>query len=159
MTPENFGWNYTTTKITTEDGTFKDIGFLAGKVLTKYDSKDKITSVYNGNILVPGNIDGNQGVQVGDSFTIRAGETLAIDIKELTDDMPQVNWAIVDVTTGETVDWMPGARQGERFIWTPSDNYLNHTFKVLTSTAYESSDQAYFEIFTYKTGQQEMPSV
>jgi beta-lactamase regulating signal transducer with metallopeptidase domain len=157
--PENFGWNYTTTKITTEDGTFKDIGFLARKVLTKYDSKEKITSVYNGRIIVPENIDGNQGVQVGDSFTIGAGATLAIDIKELTDDMPQVNWAIVDVTTGETVDWMPGARQGQRFVWTPSDNYVNNTFRVMASTCKPSSvnDNAVLEIFTYKTGQQEMP--
>lgn len=143
-TPENFGWRYSGTK---------DTGFLASKVLTKYDRKDKITSVYNGKIRVQVNINGNQGIQIGNSFKIRAGETLAIDIKETTDKMPTVNWAIIDVTAGKTIDWMPNALGGNRFIWTPSDNYVNHTFKIITSTEEMTGDNAVFEIFTYKTGQ------
>ena len=143
-TPENFGWRYSGTK---------DTGFLAFKVLTKYDRKDKITSVYNGRIRVQVNINGNQGIQIGNSFTIRADETLAIDIKETTDKMPTVNWAIIDVTAGKTIDWMPNAPGGSRFIWTPSDNYVNHTFKIKTSTGEMTGDNAVFEIFTYKTGQ------
>lgn len=143
-TPENCGWRYSVTK---------DTGFLASKVLTKYDRKDKVTSVYNGKIRVQVNINGNQGIQIGNSFTIRAGETLAIDIKETTDKMPTVNWAIVDVTAGKTIDWMPNALGGNRFIWTPSDNYVNHTFKITTSTEEMTGDNAVFEIFTYKTGQ------
>lgn len=143
-TPEDFGWRYSGTK---------DTGFWATKVLTKYDRKDKITSVYNGKIRVQVNINGNQGIQIGNSFTIRAGETLAIDIKETTDKMPTVNWAIIDVTAGKTIDWMPGALGGNRFVWIPSDNYVNHTFKIITSTEEGTSDNAVFEIFTYKTGQ------
>lgn len=161
-TPENFGWYYSGTEINIKDG-IKDIGFFACKVLTKYDAKEKITSVYDGKILVPAVVftkdtDGDVGVQVGDSFTIRAGETLAMDIKGLTDDMPQVNWAIVDISSGETIDWMPGTLSGYRYVWTPSDKYVNDTFRVMTSTSKPVGDNAVLEIFTYKTGQQEMPS-
>lgn len=156
ITPENFGWIDTFTD---------DTGFWASKVLTKYDEKDKITSVYDGKILVPAvdlteDTNGDVGVQVGNSFMIRAGETLAIDIKELTDNMPKVNWAIVDLDTGKTVNWMPNVLSGRRFVWTPSDKYVNNTFKVMISTSKPRnvSDNAVLEIFTYRTGQQEMPS-
>ncbi len=145
-TPDNFDWRY---------NSIKDTGFFAAKLLTKYDREDKITSVYNGKIPVPANINGNQGIQIGNSFTIREGEILAIDIKETTDRMPTVNWAIIDVTAGKTIDWMPNALGGNRFIWIPSDNYVNHTFKIMTSTEEMTGDNAVFEIFTYKTGQQE----
>lgn len=156
ITPENFGWSWSNTK---------DTGFWASKVLTEHDAEEKITSVYDGNILVPAVVftedtDGDVGIQVGDSFTIRAGETLAIDIKELTDNMPKINYAIVDLDTGETVDWMPNVLSGIRFVWTPSDKYVDNTFKVMISTSKPRnvSDNAVLEIFTYRTGQQELPS-
>lgn len=156
ITPENFGWCRSSTK---------DTGFWAEKVLTKYDEKNKITSVYDGKIFVPavdltGDTDGNVGVQVGNSFMVRAGETLAIDIKEVTDNMPKINWAIVNLDTGKTVDWMPNVLSGRRFVWTPSDKYVNNTFKVMISTSesHNISDNAVLEIFTYKTGPQEMLS-
>lgn len=149
--PENFGWSWSSTK---------DTGFWAEKVLTKYDKNDEITSVYDDKLLVPAvdlteDTDGNVGVQVGNSFTIKSGETLVIDIKELTDNMPKINWAIVDLDTGKTVDWMPNVLSGRRFVWTPSDDYVGHTFKVMISTCKPRnvSDNAVLEIFTYKTGQ------
>lgn len=143
----------------------EDTGFWAEKVLTKYDEKDKITSVYDGKILVPA-VDltednaGDVGVQAGGSFTVRAGETLAIDIKDATDNMPKVNWAIVNLDTGKTVKWMPNVLSGCRFVWTPGDKYVNNKFKVIVRTCKPRnvSDNAVLEIFTYKTGQQESPS-
>ncbi len=156
-TPEDFGWCYTSTTGST--------GFWAQKVLTKYDAKEKITSVYDGTIIVPTvdlpeDTNGDVGVQVGDSFMIRAGETLAIDIKDAAYNMPKVNWAIVDVDTGEVVKWMANTSSGYRFVWIPSDYYVGHTFRVMISTSarHNISDNAVLEVFTYQTGDQEMIS-
>lgn len=140
VTPENF-------KTVDFDG--KNGDFLGMKILTKFDEKTKIADVFNQRTVVPKNIDGHQGVQLGDRFMIGSGESLAIDIKETTDKMPQVNWAIIDVTTGETVDWLPGAHGGYRFIYIPREAYANHTFKVVMSST--ESDTARIEIFTYRT--------
>ncbi len=152
-TPQNFDWCFTNTDST---------GFWANKVLTDFDTKEKITSIYDGDILVPtvnltANTDGNVGVQVGDSFTIRAGETLAIDIKDTSDNMSKINWSIVDLDTGKIVNWMPNTLSGYRFVWTPSEKYVNNKFsvKVSTSEPRNVSDNAVLEIFTYKTTQQE----
>ncbi|TEB04903.1 Regulatory protein BlaR1 [Pelotomaculum schinkii] len=131
--------------------------FLGMKILTKFDKKDKITDVFNQKTVIPKNIDGNQGAQLGNSFLIGSGESLAIDIKETTDKMPQVNLAIINVTTGELMDWIPGAIGGYRFIYTPREAYANHTFKVLMSGCKES-DTASIEIFTYRTGDGEAAS-
>lgn len=156
-TPQSFGWCVTNTANT---------GFWATKMLTDFDTKEKITSIYNGDIIVPvvnltSNTDGNVGLQVGDSFIIREGETLAIDIKDASDNMPKINWSIVNLDTGKTVKWMPNTLSGYRFVWTPSDKYVNNTFSVKVSTCepHNISDKAVLEIFTYKTGQQEVPSV
>jgi beta-lactamase regulating signal transducer with metallopeptidase domain len=130
--------------------------FLGEKILTKFDKKEKISDIFNQKTIIPQNIDGHQGAQLGDSFVIGSGETLAIDIKETTDKMPKVNWAIINVTTGELVDWMPSAPGGYRFIYTPREAYANHTFKVIMSG--EKSDTAIIEIFTYRTGASEAAS-
>lgn len=68
-----------------------------------------------------------------------------IDLKKTTDKMPGVNWAILDVTTGEPIDWIPNAIGGCRFIYTPRADYANHTFKVVMSGPKES-DSADIEI-------------
>ena len=156
-TPQNFGWCFTNTDST---------GFWAKKVLTDFDTKEKVTSIYKGDILVPAvnltaDTDGNVGVQVGDSFIIRAGETLAIDIKDATDNMPKINWSIINLDTGKTVNWMPNTISGYRFVWTPSDKYVNNTFSVKVSTCepHNASDNAFFEVFTYKTGGEESISI
>ena len=47
--------------------------------------------------------------------------------------MPTVNLAIINVTTGEFIDWMPGVRGGYRFIYTPREAYANHNFKIVMS--------------------------
>jgi beta-lactamase regulating signal transducer with metallopeptidase domain len=141
VTPENFK----TVEFSRRNG-----DFVGMKILTQFDKKDKITDIYNQKTVIPKNIDGRQGAQLGDSFGIGKGESLAIDIKETTDKMPKVNWAIIDVTTGQTADWIPGALGGYRFIYTPREAYVNHTFKVIMSG--RESDTANIEIFTYRTG-------
>lgn len=152
-TPQNFGWSTTHTDNT---------GFWANKLLTNFDIMEKVSSVYNDDILVQAiNLtaytDGNVGTQVGNSFTIKKGETLAIDIKNTSDIMPKINWSIVDLDTGKIVNWMPNTLSGYRFVWTPSDEYLNNTFcvKVSTCEPHNVSDNAALEIYTYKTGIQE----
>lgn len=132
----------------------KNGDFLGMKLLTDYDQKNKITDIFKQEITLHKNVNGNQGVQLGDRFVIKHGETLAIDIKETTDKMPTVNLAIINVTTGEFIDWMPGVRGGYRFIYTPREAYANHNFKIVMSG--EESDNAYIEIFTYKTGKDEI---
>lgn len=118
------------------------------KPLTSYDKKTKIADVFNNKTELFKNIDGQQGTQLGESFVIKQGETLAIDIKETTDAMPTINWAIVNATTGETVDWRPNAPSGYRYIFTPGPSSANHTFKVVMSG--EDNGSANIEIFTYK---------
>jgi beta-lactamase regulating signal transducer with metallopeptidase domain len=118
------------------------------KALTSYDKKDKITNVFNGKILLNQNIDGNQGKQVGSTFTIKSGETLVMDIKKVTDKMPTVNLAIANVTTGEIVEVMPNITEGSRYIYIPNPLFENHTFKIVMSA--EASDSADIEIFTTK---------
>jgi beta-lactamase regulating signal transducer with metallopeptidase domain len=119
---------------------------LGRKALTSYDKKDKITNVFNQKILLNQNIDGNQGKQVGSTFTIKSGETLMMDIKKVTDKMPTVNLAIVNVTTGEIVEVMPNITEGSRYIYIPNPLFENHTFKIVMSA--EASDSADIEIFT-----------
>lgn len=148
VTPENF-------KSVNFDG--KNGDFLGMKILTQFDKKDKIADVFNQKTVMPKDINGYQGVQLGNSFIIGSGESLAIDIKETTDKMPQVNWAVINVTTGELADWVPGARGGYRFIYTPREAYVNHTFKVIMSGCQES-DTARIEIFTYRMGEGEAAS-
>jgi beta-lactamase regulating signal transducer with metallopeptidase domain len=145
VTADHFGWRYSADQ---------SCGILGSKILTKYDVKDQRTSIFMGKTKLQKNIDGNQGIQIGNSFTIKSGETLAMDIKETTDKMPKVNWAIVDVTIGKTIDWMPNVLSGYRFIYTPNENYKNHTFKVIMSTEGIEGDIVDLELFTYKTGQE-----
>jgi hypothetical protein len=121
---------------------------LGRKALTSYDKKDKITNVFNQKILLNQNIDGNQGKQVGSTFTIKSGETLVMDIKKVTDKMPTVNLAIANVTTGEIIDVMANITEGSRYIYIPNPLFENHTFKIVMSA--EASDSADIEIFTTK---------
>lgn len=122
---------------------------LDWRPLTRYDKKKKLVDIFNNKIKLPKNIDGNQGTQLGNSFVIKKGEILAIDIKEATDKMPGINFAIFNVTKGElAADWIPFARSGYRIIYTPGQLSANDTFKVVMSG--EESDIADIEIFTYK---------
>ncbi len=153
-TPQNFGWS-----TTHKDNT----GFWANKILTIFDIKEKVSSIYDGDIFVPAvnltsHTDGNIGTQVGNSFTMKEGETLSIDIVDASDNMPKINWSIIDQDTGNVVKWMPNTLGGYRFVWTPGDEYLNNTFcvKVSTCEPHNISDNAYLEIFKYKTGMQEI---
>ena len=134
--------------------------FVGMKILTKFDQKTKIADVLNQRVVIPKNIDGHQGVQIGNNFVIDSGQSLAIDVKETTDKMPQVSLALTDVTTGEPAIycipralgglWFPGATGGYRYIYTPRPALAGHTFKVAMSTE-EASDTAATEIFTYRT--------
>lgn len=117
------------------------------KPLTVFDKKNKLADIFNDKVDLLKNINGKQGTQIGENFVIRQGETLAIDIKETTDKMPMINWAIVDVTKGELVHWLPNALGGYRYIYTPGKYSANHTFKVVASG--DESDHAFLELFTY----------
>ncbi|WP_256762099.1 M56 family metallopeptidase [Cohnella sp. WQ 127256] len=134
-------------------------GFIGNKRLTSYDKKDKIVDIFNGKASIPkmlDNEDANQGVQLGAAFVIKSGETLAINIKELTDTMPTLSLAIIDETTGELVKWLLHENSGSRNIFTPGDNEGNHSFKVMASG--EEQDKARIEIYTFKTGEMESGS-
>lgn len=121
---------------------------LGKKPLTRYDKRDKIADIFNQKVELNRNVNGSQGKQLGNSFVIKSGETLVIDVKGVTDKMPTINWAIGNVTTGEMVDQMPSVSGGTRYIYTPGNLSMNNTFKVVMSG--EASDSADIEIFTYK---------
>lgn len=118
---------------------------LGKKPLTRFDKRDKTTGIFNQKVELNRNVDGGQGKQLGNSFILRNGETLVIDVKELTDKMPTVNWAIINVTTGEPVNQMFNAPGGYRYTYTPGRTSLNNTFKVVMSG--EKSDLGDIEIF------------
>ncbi|WP_103108489.1 M56 family metallopeptidase [Brevibacillus reuszeri] len=147
----------------------KTSGAIVGhKMYTSYDKKLKITDIFNGKAKLPKTNDNgeisitsweeslkNQGVQLGAAFVIKSGETLAIDIKELTDKMPKINYAIIDETTDKIVESMPNAHfTWSRHIFTPGKNEVNHTFKVVASGM--EQDYAEVEIYTYQTGKEEV---
>ncbi|MCR8657516.1 M56 family metallopeptidase [Paenibacillus endoradicis] len=145
VTPEQFTFNLSK---------LPNGGVVGTKQLTSYDTKVKNMNIFNGKAKLPKTInngEGNQGLQLGNAFVMKNGETLAIDIKETTDKMPTISLAVVDKITGELVFWNPVVNSGERIIFTPGENEVNHSFKVLASG--EEKDNASIEIFTYKTGE------
>jgi len=146
-TPKQFTYNLSKT----QNG-----AFVGNKLLTSYDKKNKITNIFNGTAKLPKTINNevNQGVQLGTTFVIKNGETLAINIKELTDKMPTINLAIWDETTDELAYSIVNASIWNRNIFTPGDNEANHSFKVVASG--EEKDNVGIEIYTYKTGKEEV---
>ncbi|WP_232699176.1 M56 family metallopeptidase [Brevibacillus daliensis] len=147
----------------------KTSGAIVGhKMYTSYDKKIKITDIFNGKAKLPktnlndiGEINqaeetlAKQGVQLGAAFVIKNGETLAIDIKELTDKMPTINLVIIDETTGKIVEAIFNASSTfSSHIYTPGKNEVNHSFKVVASG--DEQDHAVLEIYTYKTGKEEV---
>lgn len=127
--------------------TLKNGDLVGSKPLTGYDQKNKAADIFNDRVEIPKNINGNQGKQLGSPFVIKQGETLAIDIKETTDTMPTLNWAIVNATTGELVNWTPNAQSGYRYIYKPGSQSIGHTFKVVFSG--DGTDISSIEIFTF----------
>ncbi|MEK8131103.1 M56 family metallopeptidase [Paenibacillus filicis] len=129
------------------------------KMLTAYDKKAKMTDIFNDSVKLPRSVldretDGSEGIQLGKSFTLKSGETLAFDVKETTDMSPSVSLAVIDEATGEVAYWNPLARSGTRSIFTPGENRLNRSFKIIASG--EAEDTAKVEIFTYQTGKEEI---
>ncbi|BBI33528.1 M56 family metallopeptidase [Cohnella abietis] len=141
VTPEQFTFNLSKTP---------NGGVIGTKPLTPYDTKVKIKDIFKEKAKLPKTMDngqGNQGLQLGKTFIITNGETLAIDIKETTDKMPTISLAIVNETTGQLVYWNPAAISGERIIFTPGEKEDFHSFKVVASG--EEKDNASVEIFTF----------
>ncbi|GAA3400299.1 M56 family metallopeptidase [Paenibacillus hodogayensis] len=135
-----------------------DTGIAGYKPLTAYDKKAKITDIFNKSVTVPQSVlgednDGTQGVQLGQAFIIKTGETLALNVHETTDITPTVSLAVIDETTGQVAYWSPGTSSGYRHIYTPGEKNANHSFKVVASG--EQEDTVKVEIFTYKSGEEE----
>ena len=124
-------------------------GTIGLRVLTKYDQKAKLYDVWNGRAKVNVNLDGNQGVQLGNDFTLGQGQTVAVDIKELTDAMPTMNVAIWDADTASTVDWIPNLSSGHRFYFTPGVNESGRRFRIIVSTGENTGDYADINVFVY----------
>ncbi|NUU63574.1 M56 family metallopeptidase [Paenibacillus agri] len=119
------------------------------KPLTRYDAKTKVKSIFNQKVKLAANINGKQGKQIGDSFVIKNGETLAIDFKKTTDSMPQIYFSVINVRTGKPVMDDNYLGSGNRFIFIPGKQSVNSTFKVIMSGE-GGSDTGEVEIFTYK---------
>ena len=127
-------------------------GQVGAKPLTAYDKVEVQTPIFKGSVLLPkqpDDSDGSKGLQIGNSFVLKPGETAAIDLKETTDKTPTISLAILDETTGEMTYWNPAAASGYRFIFTPGQNSVNHTYKIVASG--EQQDTVKIEIFTYQT--------
>lgn len=133
-------------------------GDLIGhKPLTAYDKKAKQKDIFDKSVLLPespsdASADGTQGVQLGKSFVIESGETLAITVHETTDRSPTISLAVIDETTGKVAYWYPAALSGYRHIYTPGASNANHTYKVVASG--ETEDTVKVDIFTYASGEE-----
>lgn len=123
-------------------------GTLGLRMLTRYEAKQPIGDIWNGRVMVNKNIDGRQGVQLGEAAVL-AGQTLAIDVRETTDTMPTINVAIWDVDTGLAIEWMPNMT-GNRFYFTPNEHGAGHRYRVVVSTEEAAGDIANLHVFTYQ---------
>ncbi|GBF72563.1 hypothetical protein PA598K_00820 [Paenibacillus sp. 598K] len=122
------------------------------KQLTDYDKKNKLTHVFSGNAKLPKSeldpmADGSKGVQLGKAFVLKAGETLAMDVKATTDNSPTISLAVIDEATGRVVYWSPVVTSGTRTIFVPGESSANRSFKIVASG--EQKDSAKLDIFTY----------
>ncbi|MBP1993165.1 M56 family metallopeptidase [Paenibacillus eucommiae] len=149
LAPEQFAFELSITK------NEEIVGY---KPITAYDKKSKLTDIFNKSVKLPKSVysesaDGSQGLQIGKTFVMKSGETLALDIKETTDKSPTVSLAILDETTGAVAYWYPAASSGMRYMFTPGKNTANHSFKIVASG--EEEDAAKIEVFTYKSGEEE----
>ncbi|WP_240421830.1 M56 family metallopeptidase [Paenibacillus periandrae] len=150
LTPKEFTFNLSKTK--SDDV----IGY---KQLTTYDKKNKITNIFNNSMKLPRsvideNTDGTQGIQLGKAFVMNSGETLALDVKETSDISPSISLSVIDEAAGNLVYWNPAARSGTRSIFTPGESNVNRSFKIVASG--EEEDTVKVEIFTYKSGEEEI---
>ena len=59
-----------------------------------------------------------------------------------------VNVAIVNATTGYTVDWIPNISAKTRFTYTPS-NYAGNTFRIMISTEDSQGGEAELSAYVY----------
>ena len=126
-----------------------EAGTIGLKKLTRYTNETKIDETWSGRVQVNQDIDGGQGVALGNGILVAAGQTLAIDIKELTDAMPTINVAIWDDTANTAVDWMPNLASGHRYYYTPGEIDAGHRYRVVVSTAETQGDIADIDVYTY----------
>ncbi|WP_312112809.1 M56 family metallopeptidase [Brevibacillus reuszeri] len=142
VAPQQFAYDFRQTKAGGQAG---------AKPLTAYDMVEGQAPIFKGNVLLPKQLDdndGSKGLQIGHSFVLKPGETVAIDLKETTDKTPTISLAILDETTGEMTYWYPAAASGYRFIFTPGQNGVNHTYQIIASG--EQQDTVKMEVFTYQ---------
>lgn len=125
-----------------------DGGTLSYEVLSEGNKIDVAYRFWEEKVSLNQNIDGNQGKQFAESFVIPAGKTLAFNIEETSESMPTMNVAIIDLSTGKTVDWIPSMAVGMRLSYTPSEN-AGHIFKIMFSTDEPYGGEAKLSAYLY----------
>ncbi|WP_156172287.1 hypothetical protein [Paenibacillus dauci] len=122
---------------------------LGEKPITTYDNEPKIQNVIDQKVYLNKAVKEGQGKQIGTSFRMDSGQTLAIQINRTADTMPTLHCRIKDLTTGQWVGEFMNAQSGYRYMYIPNAYSSNHLFKVIMSG--ESQGWADVEIFTYSS--------
>ncbi len=128
--------------------TAEDGGVVAYSVQSEANKIDNAYRIWNQKMVLAPNVDGGQGKQFGNDFIIPTGGTLAIDIDATSESLSGVNVAIVNATTGYTVDWIPNISAKTRFTYTPS-NYAGNTFRIMISTEDSQGGEAELSSYVY----------
>ncbi len=152
-----FGGNY---------GDFTEEPIIEDNINNRIIQENRAETAYSGDFLVPENVDGNQARKLCE-VTVDTDESLIIDIKRATDNMPYVNYKLIakyglpyysqQSMNGSSVQ--PG-EAAETFIMNPGGmrrNYLpfNNTGQPLTYEIWVSGpecDYADIEVYTCRIG-------
>ena len=126
----------------------EDGGVVTYSVQSEANKIDNAYRIWNQKMALAPNVDGGQGRQFGNDFIIPTGGTLAIDIDATSESLSGVNVAIVNATTGYTVDWIPNISAKTRFTYTPS-NYAGSTFRIMISTEDSQGGEAELSAYVY----------
>lgn len=123
-------------------------GTMSYLVQSEANRIDPAYWIWEETIALEHNVDGTQGRKFGQDFTIPAGKTLAIDLEDASESMRKVNIAVVDLSTGQTVDWMPSVSIGTRLTYTPG-NAAGGQFKIMLSTDELYGGEAELSAYVY----------
>lgn len=126
-----------------------DGGTMTYGVLSEGNKLDAAYRFWDEKVSLNQNVDGKQGKQFADSFSISAGKTLAFNVEKTSESMSRMNVAILDLSTGQTVDWLPNMSVGMRLTYTPGANKAGHIFKIMISTDQLYGGEAKLSAYLY----------
>ena len=134
-----------------------------------YELEDVIDArniaVFDGTMNLAQNTSGNQGRQLGSDFSLTSANP-SIHFRYVSGQVPGVDFALINTTTNQTVNWFADVRTG--LIGVRHNNAFNpsrpsDTFRVLASGAggagNASLDESFFFIFKMRKREKSVPAL